>query len=348
MNYYDELGILPSAGAEDIRKAHRMLSKVLHPDLQNNSEMQAMAKIQMSRINAIVDTLLDPQRRLQYDQSLRAQPPRETFRRPLVGRRPAAPLALPGVSALSLLGTLAVAVLLALGTIWLLGGVLHFETTAERSRLSPQPEVSPRTAIPIVTDTVRRSAAEVHRVSARVAQSDATVGGGDTTVIAAPSEAPSEIPAPRPEPTPPQPLISPVAVPDPAPPAPAAPNEEPTLAGLWIYAPSLNKPALRSVRVYEPEYIQLRIDVENKTLRGEYAARYLVSDRPISSEVAFVFEGKHDDVSFPWNASDGTRGTVDLKMLGARLMEVKWRVDVFGARIGLGAGTAVLARQLKP
>ena len=36
MNYYEELGIPASAGADDIRKAHRMLSKLLHPDLQSN------------------------------------------------------------------------------------------------------------------------------------------------------------------------------------------------------------------------------------------------------------------------------------------------------------------------
>lgn len=351
MNYYEELGIPASAGADDIRKAHRMLSKMLHPDLQNNSEAQSMAKIQMSRINAIVDTLLDPQRRLQYDQSLRA-PPLPGTRSGLMPqwRLPARPW-LPAAPVLSLLTTVAAAILLTLGTIWFLSGsLLHLDTRTEGPRLSPLPEVSPHAANPIVPGAASRSAARVRHAIVHAAPAEAMVADLDTHAIPTRAEAPPEIPAPRldPGPAPPQPLASRLSGPDSTPALPASPDEERSLAGLWIYSPALGNPASRKVAMYEPEYIQLRIDIENDTLRGEYASRYHVPDRPISSEVEFSFEGKRDNASFPWNASDGTHGTVDLKMLSARLMQVNWRVEVFGARIGLGAGTALLARQLRP
>jgi len=361
MNYYEELGIPASAGADDIRKAYRMLSKMLHPDLQNNSEAQSMGKIQMSRINAIVDTLLDPQRRLQYDQSLRA-PPLMGTRSGLMPqwRLPGRPW-LAAAPVLSLLTTVAAAILLTLGTIWFLGGsLLHLDTRTEGPRLSPQPEVSPRAANPIVPGAASRSAARVRHAIMHAAPAEATIANHETSAVATPAEAPPEIPAPRPAPqpapqpdprpetAPPEPLASPLPAPDSTPPLPALPVEAGSPAGLWIYSPALGNPASRKVAMYEPEYIQLRIDIENDTLRGEYAARYHVPDRPISSEVEFSFEGKRDNASFPWNASDGTHGTVDLKMLSARLMQVNWRVEVFGGRIGLGAGTALLARQLRP
>jgi curved DNA-binding protein CbpA len=361
MNYYEELGITPGACADDIRKAHRLVCKVLHPDLQSNSEMQTIALIQMSRINAIVDTLLDPQRRHEYDQSLRAQPRLKPLSRLPVGWwPPPVHLRLPGVSALSLLGTVAAAVLLTMAAVWFLAGdMLRLETTAGRPQLSSTSGLAPRAASPVntgvanpsVREAASQPAAQISRASAPVAQSDPTDARGETNAIAplevAP-EAPPASAASRSEPTPPQPLVSSAPVPASTPPAEGSSAEAPAFAGLWIYTPALDRPNPRRVKVYEPEYIQLRIDVDKNTLRGEYAARYHVPDRPISSEVEFVFQGKNDDTSFPWEASDGTSGTVDLKMLGAHLIEVDWRVAVYGKRIGLGTGTAVLARQRNP
>src|SRR5580658_361279 len=241
MNYYEELGIAENAGADDIRKAHRMLSKLLHPDLQISSEAQSMAKIQMSRINAIVDTLLDAQRRLQYDQSLRAPPTLRTraglmvqWRLPPRPRLPAAPV-------LSLLATVAVAILLTLGTIWFLGGsLLHLETRTEGPRLSPQTEVSPRAANPIVPDPASQSTARVPPEAVHAIPAEAVVATDKTTAITTPAEVPPENLAPRPapepppppQPAPPQPLASPPPALDSTPPSPALPDQEPSLAGL--------------------------------------------------------------------------------------------------------------------
>ncbi len=84
-------------------------------------------------------------------------------------------------------------------------------------------------------------------------------------------------------------------------------------------------------------------------MSGEYSARYLVPDRPISAEVAFHFQGKADGtLSFAWQSDDGSLGVVDLKMVTPETLRVSWRVSHFGTRLGLGAGTAVLIRKSGP
>ena len=72
MNHYEELGLANSASTEEIRKAYRVLSRLLHPDQQRDEELRRAAEMQMRRVNAMVDVLLDPERRRQYDEDLRA------------------------------------------------------------------------------------------------------------------------------------------------------------------------------------------------------------------------------------------------------------------------------------
>ena len=71
MNYYEQLGITPTADADEIRRAHRRLAKVYHPDARADSENQQRAEAQMQRVNAIVKVLSNPQSRLQYDEQLK-------------------------------------------------------------------------------------------------------------------------------------------------------------------------------------------------------------------------------------------------------------------------------------
>ncbi len=90
MDYYEELGITPSATAEEIGRAHRRLTKLLHPDQQMDEGMKSLAQTQMRRLNAMVETLSDPERRREYDEQLRgnlgAPAPRDL--RTTVVRRP--------------------------------------------------------------------------------------------------------------------------------------------------------------------------------------------------------------------------------------------------------------------
>jgi len=73
MNYYEELGIRPDADEEEIRKAHRRLVKLMHPDQHRDQGLKALAETQMRRLNSIVATLLDPEERQEYDEQLRGE-----------------------------------------------------------------------------------------------------------------------------------------------------------------------------------------------------------------------------------------------------------------------------------
>src|SRR6267378_1632683 len=65
--FYDELGIDRNANAAAIKHAFKEVAKVYHPD-KNPPEKQAWAHEQMSRFNFIVETLLTPSTRREYDE----------------------------------------------------------------------------------------------------------------------------------------------------------------------------------------------------------------------------------------------------------------------------------------
>jgi hypothetical protein len=73
MNYYEELGIRPDADTEEIRKAHRRLVKLMHPDQHRDQGLKQLAETQMRRLNSIVATLLDPEEREEYDEQLKGE-----------------------------------------------------------------------------------------------------------------------------------------------------------------------------------------------------------------------------------------------------------------------------------
>jgi curved DNA-binding protein CbpA len=65
--FYDELGVTRDANAAAIKHAFKEIAKVYHPD-KNPPEKQAWAHEQMSRLNFIVETLLNPATRQEYDE----------------------------------------------------------------------------------------------------------------------------------------------------------------------------------------------------------------------------------------------------------------------------------------
>lgn len=70
--HYQVLGVAAGASSEDIRRAHRQLARVLHPDRLSDSPTaeRALAERRMREVNAAWTTLSDPRRRSEYDRSL--------------------------------------------------------------------------------------------------------------------------------------------------------------------------------------------------------------------------------------------------------------------------------------
>ena len=78
---YSLLGVEPAATAAEVSAAYRRVAKVLHPDVSGTLTTAAMAALNVAR-----EWLLDPERRLRYDQSrgLR-QPSIESVGQPATG-----------------------------------------------------------------------------------------------------------------------------------------------------------------------------------------------------------------------------------------------------------------------
>src|SRR5438034_5463145 len=83
--FYDELGVPRNANAAAIKHALKEIAKIYHPD-KNPPEKQRWANEQMSRFNFIVQTLLDPATRREYDDLVKKY--EETPRLPRPRRRP--------------------------------------------------------------------------------------------------------------------------------------------------------------------------------------------------------------------------------------------------------------------
>jgi curved DNA-binding protein CbpA len=67
MNYYDVLGVSPTASPEDINASHKALAKMYHPDINSGEK----AHEQMAMLNRANEVLSDPSKREQYDDELR-------------------------------------------------------------------------------------------------------------------------------------------------------------------------------------------------------------------------------------------------------------------------------------
>ncbi|HQJ96817.1 MAG TPA: DnaJ domain-containing protein, partial [Candidatus Cloacimonas sp.] len=71
MTYYDILEVSPRASKEVIEKAYRVLAKKYHPDV-NPLELRTQCEEQMKAINIAYETLIDDDKRRQYDADLYA------------------------------------------------------------------------------------------------------------------------------------------------------------------------------------------------------------------------------------------------------------------------------------
>lgn len=80
--HYQVLGVTPDASSEQVRRAHRQLARVLHPDTQAglSPAERALADRRMREVNAAWTVLSDPVRRAEYDHQVRAAAARPTNR----------------------------------------------------------------------------------------------------------------------------------------------------------------------------------------------------------------------------------------------------------------------------
>ena len=124
------------------------------------------------------------------------------------------------------------------------------------------------------------------------------------------------------------------------------PAPAPSLTGFWFLPSSGRVTVERNLARHAPRSIRMRIHSGNDLLFGEYVAEYASSDRPTQPQVVFTFQGpaNGDSAVFNWNASDGSRGGIQLKLLSAQSMQVTWQVTEFGSSMGISGGAAIVDR----
>ncbi|NES72280.1 MAG: J domain-containing protein, partial [Okeania sp. SIO2D1] len=69
VSYYSLLGLHPKASNQEIRRAYRELSKRYHPDTTDMPK--AIATVKFQQINEAYATLVNSEKRLEYDKKIR-------------------------------------------------------------------------------------------------------------------------------------------------------------------------------------------------------------------------------------------------------------------------------------
>jgi curved DNA-binding protein CbpA len=319
MTYYEELGISTGATREEIRHAYKHLARLVHPDHCGDKETRRLADVQLKRLNAMVETLLDPAGRERYDRSLIAmaaavavKPVRARLAR--VGWRQLAAAAI-AIGAASLI--------LALGA------------SPARPRLPMEYAPPPAEAIALTSAAPKTSSKIVHAANARQAPVEDDWEPLATYAYESHFSIPT-VPFPDTQ-------IGP-ALPAPVE-KPAPPREATGLSGDWLYVSKSSGVATG----YPPEYVELRLRMESGLIHGRYQARYRVTDKAISPNVSFQFEGRIADSggSVPWHGPGGAEGQVKLRLLADRNLQVTWEAETLGDELGLISGTAILVRRVE-
>jgi hypothetical protein len=320
VNYYDELGVAPSASPAEIRQAYKNLARVLHPDQQREEELRRVADLQMKRLNALYEVLADSERRREYDRGVFSGKSRVVLEPPR--RRQSASTGLAWVVA-AVLG----------------GGLLVWAGWRRDAPAAPAIERAQQVPAPLDGNERPKKRLRIPRVRtpASVASRlpDAPVVSGTVSLAGPPGLSGQTVP----EAGPPADVL--VLATD------AKQERPPGFAGAWFYTPP-RVPGPQS-GLYPPEYVELVIAETSGELTGRYRARYKVPDKAISPLVSFQFQGSPRRAgAFLWTGSGGARGELHLKLLTENSLAVSWSATELGSSLGLASGTAVLTRREEP
>jgi hypothetical protein len=329
LSYYEDFGISPDASPEQVREAFRILVRLLHPDQQTDPVLKRAADGQMRRILRAYAVLSDPEQRRQYDGELLSLLERPA---PVVIRTPNAVVVRTQLQRGPLLWI--AAALVSLGAIlWL---ATEGQSSAAFRKVSAR-DVEPVNAPSAVEQPPNRP------VERRVAQQPFPRAAVSTLA----AQNPAPVPVAQVQAMEPPPPAEPLTFAAPQLPAPAETARVVLnhFAGFWAYPHEKN--FQRQSGSYPPQFIEASITENEGVIRGKYRARYYVSDRPISPNVNFEFEGKPDGsgARMAWHGEGGSQGMLEIKLLSAEEMELIWSATDFGQTLGLASGKAVLMRR---
>lgn len=341
MNYYEELGLNPSASPSEIRAAYKRVVRLLHPDQQHDEGLRRLAECQLKRLNEVYETLIDPARRRSYDLNCAgALGSLQRFRRHL---RPATAalvlvLALAGLLAWRLPQsqpqTRAAAPFMAAGQ-------------APSSEAQDQ-EVTPASVARLLRTEVAESRRELQRLRSerdaalRELELLRAATSRPAALISAPEAPPLQGHLPAPPPEQPPPVVTPASISPPS--IPPAPSDQ-GMDGAWVYVP----PRLNAGRPagYTAEFVEVVIESRNGALRGRYRGRYRIPDRPISPDVSFQFQGPAggDEAVVSWEGPGGAKGQMTLRLVSPDRLQIDWFATELGTQLGLASGSSLLTRR---
>lgn len=386
MNYYEELGVEPTASEVEIRKAFRNLSRIIHPDQHRDERLKHLAEVQMKRLSGIVDILCHEETRLAYNLSLQAATP-TTVASPEPAREPQLAPLLAGIAfgcllmfaACTLQEPNAVSALFdPMGSERResneLADAKRDQSRTSRSKLSrnlsfPVEDASNHTKRKSVVETAAAhpapgsiwsalSAAEIPPSSVRgmtnTSETALDVGRSSNPEVSNPEASNSE--------------VSNFTASDPSlsfNPAERVPNQRATslkspppssgnrvvgIGGTWLYAPNVKGTSPNGKRPekwdYTAEFVELRVYEEQGLIEGSYRSRYRIPDKPLQPEVSFRFRGAADGKEIDWEGPGGAKGKIQFEIRDENTLLARWRATETGKVLSLASGSALLIRRM--